>query len=69
MAPIYFPNLPPSFPRNLHLAVEGLIRPGTRAAQGVSQTDMEKRAKLEKWKRNVLKDLSMFISPNRLCVR
>ena len=51
------------------MAVEGLIRPGTQAAHGVSKTDMEKRAKVEKWKRNVLKDLSMFISPNRLCVR
>ena len=32
--------------RNLHLAVEGLIRQGTKAAIGVSKSDMEQRTKV-----------------------
>ncbi|TRY61643.1 hypothetical protein TCAL_06672 [Tigriopus californicus] len=55
--------------RNLHLAVEGLIRKGTRAAQGVSEADMTKRTQVDRWKRGILKDLNMFVSPFRLCVR
>ena len=55
--------------RNLHLAVEGLVRQGTQAAEGVSKSDLEKRAKVEKWKRQMLKDLNAFISPTRLCFR
>ena len=55
--------------RNLHLAVEGLVRQGTKAAEGVSKSDLEKRAKVEKWKRQMLKDLNAFISPTRLCFR
>ncbi len=55
--------------RNLHLAVEGLVRPGTKAAEGVSKADLDKRARLEKWKRLRLKDLNMFVSPTRLCFR
>ena len=55
--------------RNMHLAVEGLVRQGTKAAEGVSKSDLEKRAKVEKWKRQMLKDLNAFISPTRLCFR
>ena len=55
--------------RNLHLAVEGLVRQGTQAAEGVSKADLEKRARVEKWKRQMLKDLNAFISPTRLCFR
>ena len=55
--------------RNLHLAVEGLVRQGTQAAEGVSKSDLEKRARVEKWKRQMLKDLNAFISPTRLCFR
>lgn len=55
--------------RNLHLGIEGLVRPGTKAAEGVSKVDMEKRVKVNKWKSQMLKDLNMFISPTRLCFR
>ena len=55
--------------RNLYLAREGLVREGTLAAEGVSKQDMAKRAQLNKWKKGVLKDLNMFVSPVRLCVR
>ena len=30
---------------------------------------MTKRTQLNRWKKNVLKDLNMFVSPLRLCVR
>jgi len=55
--------------RNLYLAREGLVREGTLAAEGVSKADMTKRTQLNRWKKNVLKDLNMFVSPLRLCVR
>ena len=55
--------------RNLHLASEGLVRAGTLAAKGVSQQDMAERLRVERWKRSRLKDLNMFVSPHRLCVR
>ncbi len=55
--------------RNLHLAVEGLVRRGTQAAIGLSEADLVKREKVDKWKRAMLKNLNMFISPNRLCFR
>ena len=55
--------------RNLYLAREGLVREGTMAAEGVSKQDMAKRAQLNRWKKGVLKDLNMFVSPVRLCVR
>jgi len=55
--------------RNLYLAREGLVREGTLAAEGVSKQDMAKRAQLNRWKKGVLKDLNMFVSPLRLCVR
>ncbi len=55
--------------RNLYLAREGLVREGTKAAEGVSKTDLDLRVNLEKRKRQMLKDLNRFISPTRLCFR
>ena len=55
--------------RNLYLAREGLVREGTLAAEGVSKEDMAKRNQLSRWKKQMLKDLTMFVSPTRLCVR
>ncbi|KAM4734265.1 RNA-binding protein 28 [Anableps anableps] len=54
--------------RNLYLAREGLIRAGTKAAEGVSEADMAKRARFEEIKRAKLRDISVFVSKNRLCV-
>jgi len=51
------------------LAREGLVRDGTLAAEGVSKEDMAKRNQLSRWKKQMLKDLTMFVSPTRLCVR
>ncbi|OWF46848.1 RNA-binding protein 28-like [Mizuhopecten yessoensis] len=55
--------------RNLHLAREGMIRPGTQAAEGLSKEDLQKRIKVENMKREKLKSPSIFISTTRLCVR
>lgn len=44
------------------------IRPGTIAAKGVSATDMAKRQQNEIWKKQMLQNLHMFISRERLCV-
>ncbi|XP_070550742.1 RNA-binding protein 28-like isoform X1 [Ptychodera flava] len=54
--------------RNLHLAREGLIRPGTKAAQSLSESDLSKRSKLVALKKQKLKSLDIFISPTRLSV-
>ncbi|XP_037087780.1 RNA-binding protein 28-like, partial [Pollicipes pollicipes] len=54
--------------RNLYLAREGLVREGSRAAEGVSRADLNKRVGLEKWKTKMLKNLNMFVSTVRLCV-
>ncbi|ROT66699.1 RNA-binding protein 28, partial [Penaeus vannamei] len=54
--------------RNLYLAREGFIREGTQAAVGVSKTDLALRVRLTQVKKRLLKNLHMFISPNRLCV-
>nr|XP_048678025.1 RNA-binding protein 28 isoform X1 [Caretta caretta] len=58
----------PTGTRNLYLAREGLIRAGTQAAEGVSTTDMAKRARFEELKRQKLKDQNIFVSRTRLCV-
>ncbi len=55
--------------RNLFLAREGIVREGTQAAIGVSKTDLQLRTNLEKRKKDMLKNLNCFISPNRLCFR
>ena len=55
--------------RNLYLAREGIIREGTAAAEGVSKSDMERRKVVQNQKKNMLKNLNMFVSSTRLCVR
>ncbi|XP_060596942.1 RNA-binding protein 28-like [Ruditapes philippinarum] len=55
--------------RNLYLAREGLVRAGTQQAEGLSKIDLDKRQKVEELKRQKLKNLNIFISPLRLCVR
>lgn len=54
--------------RNLFLAREGMIRPGTEAAVGISQEDMTKRMRIEQMKRERLKNQNIFVSSTRLCV-
>uniref|UniRef100_A0A673AKT1 RNA-binding protein 28 n=1 Tax=Sphaeramia orbicularis TaxID=375764 RepID=A0A673AKT1_9TELE len=54
--------------RNLYLAREGLIRAGTKAAEGVPEADMIKRARFEELKRTKLRDIHVFVSKTRLCV-
>jgi len=46
-----------------------MIREGTQAADGVSTTDMTMRKQVERQKKNLLKNLNMFVSSTRLCVR
>ncbi|XP_075998435.1 RNA-binding protein 28 [Genypterus blacodes] len=54
--------------RNLYLAREGLIRAGTKAAEGVPEADMTKRTRFEEMKRTKLRDIGVFVSKTRLCV-
>ncbi|KAE8616870.1 hypothetical protein XENTR_v10008909 [Xenopus tropicalis] len=58
----------PSGIRNLYLAREGLIREGTKAAEGLSPEDLAKRARFEEIKRQKLKCQNIFVSKTRLCV-
>ncbi|XP_074832778.1 RNA-binding protein 28 isoform X2 [Carettochelys insculpta] len=58
----------PTGTRNLYLAREGLIRAGTQAAEGMSATDLAKRARFEELKRQKLRDQNVFVSRTRLCV-
>ncbi|XP_039189347.1 RNA-binding protein 28 isoform X2 [Crotalus tigris] len=58
----------PTGTRKLYLAREGLIRAGTKAAEGVSDADLAKRARFEQLKRQKLKDQNVFVSQTRLCV-
>nr|XP_056702652.1 RNA-binding protein 28 [Euleptes europaea] len=58
----------PTGTRNLYLAREGLIRAGTKAAEGVSAADLAKRAWFEELKHQKLKDQNIFVSRTRLCV-
>ncbi|XP_045711707.1 RNA-binding protein 28 isoform X2 [Phyllostomus hastatus] len=58
----------PSGTRNLYLAREGLIRAGTKAAEGVSAADMAKRERFELLKHQKLKDQNIFVSRTRLCL-
>ncbi|XP_048236674.1 RNA-binding protein 28-like [Haliotis rufescens] len=55
--------------RNLFLVREGLIRPGTQAAQGISKADLDKRAKIESQMRQKLKNANIFVSSTRLCIQ
>uniref|UniRef100_A0A8C2AJ32 RNA binding motif protein 28 n=1 Tax=Cyprinus carpio TaxID=7962 RepID=A0A8C2AJ32_CYPCA len=54
--------------RNLYLAREGLIRPGSKTAEGVSETDLAKRTRFEELKRAKLKDMNVYVCKTRLCV-
>ncbi|XP_061195663.1 RNA-binding protein 28-like [Saccostrea echinata] len=54
--------------RNLHLVREGMIRPGTQAAIGLSKEDLLKRTKLENVKRAKLKNPNIFVSTTRLSI-
>uniref|UniRef100_H2Z3J1 RRM domain-containing protein n=1 Tax=Ciona savignyi TaxID=51511 RepID=H2Z3J1_CIOSA len=54
--------------RNLYLANEGLIRPGTKAAEGLSEVELNKRQRIENAKRQKIKNPNVFVSPTRLCV-
>lgn len=47
--------------RNLYLAREGLIMSGSKAAEGVSASDMAKRHQLEQVKTQVLKNLNRYV--------
>ncbi|KAJ9592493.1 hypothetical protein L9F63_015909, partial [Diploptera punctata] len=54
--------------RNLYLVKEGVVVAGSRAASGVSMTDMAKRLQLEQSKSQLLRNLNMYVSPIRLVV-
>ncbi|KAK8751957.1 hypothetical protein OTU49_011293 [Cherax quadricarinatus] len=54
--------------RNLYLAREGFVRQGTRAALGVSNTDLALRTRREQVKRRMLQNLHIFVSKIRLCI-
>ncbi|CAH0397060.1 unnamed protein product [Chilo suppressalis] len=54
--------------RNLYLVKEGVIVAGTKAAEGVSASDMSKRLALERSKTQMLKNLNRFVSRYRLVV-
>ncbi|XP_072165470.1 RNA-binding protein 28-like [Diadema setosum] len=54
--------------RNLHLLREGMIRPGTKAAEGLPEVYLNKRLKVEEMKRDKLRNLNIFVSPTRLAI-
>ncbi|KAI7802395.1 RNA-binding protein 28 [Triplophysa rosa] len=54
--------------RNLYLTREGLIRPGSNAAEAVSESDMAKRIRFQELKRQKLKGVNVVVSKTRLCV-
>lgn len=54
--------------RNLYLIKEGVVIAGTPAANGVSVADMSRRLQLEQLKTQMLKNLNMFVSRNRLII-
>lgn len=58
----------PTDSRNLYLSKEGSILAGTPAAEGVSQSDLAKRLRLEQSKNQSLKNLNRFVSTERLTV-
>ncbi|XP_064417189.1 RNA-binding protein 28 [Latimeria chalumnae] len=58
----------PTGTRNLYLAREGMVRAGTKAAEGLSAADLAKRARFEEVNRQKLKDIHVFVSKTRLCV-
>ena len=50
---------------NLYLATEGLIYPGSTAAEGLSQIDLIRRQKAEREKKAKLADSNYFVSSTR----
>ncbi|MFH4980841.1 hypothetical protein AB6A40_007550 [Gnathostoma spinigerum] len=58
----------PKDKRNLHLLRVGLIRQGTAAARGMSESDAEKRIRIALAAKEKLKNLHMFVSPTRLVI-
>ncbi|XP_070828199.1 RNA-binding protein 28 [Chaetodon trifascialis] len=54
--------------RNLYLAREGMVRAGTKAAEGVPEADMVRRTRFEEIKRAKLRDINVFVSKTRLCI-
>ncbi|XP_059482692.1 RNA-binding protein 28 [Neocloeon triangulifer] len=54
--------------RNLYLIKEGVVMAGSTAAKGVSAADMAYRLQLEQSKSQMLRNLSMVVSPLRLAV-
>ncbi|KAJ3658933.1 hypothetical protein Zmor_010646 [Zophobas morio] len=54
--------------RNLYLVKEGVILVGSQAAEKVSASDMAKRLQLEQYKTQMLRNLNMFVSRERLIV-
>ncbi|EEB11515.1 RNA-binding protein, putative [Pediculus humanus corporis] len=58
----------PKDSRNLYLVREGVVVAGSKAAVGVSASDMSKRLQLEQWKTQMLKNLNMFVSKTRLVI-
>ncbi|XP_059060958.1 RNA-binding protein 28-like [Achroia grisella] len=54
--------------RNLYLVKEGVVVAGTKAAVGVSASDMSKRLALERSKTQMLKNLNRFVSRYRIVV-
>ncbi|KAG5672310.1 hypothetical protein PVAND_002444 [Polypedilum vanderplanki] len=58
----------PKDSRNLYLIREGMIAAGSTASEGVSATDMAKRLRLEQIKSSMLKNLTRFISRERLTI-
>jgi nucleolar protein 4 len=51
--------------RNLYLAKEGVIMPGTEAAAGLSKSDLQKRQKAEEEKKAKLKMPHFIVSKTR----
>ncbi|KAJ8927691.1 hypothetical protein NQ314_019822 [Rhamnusium bicolor] len=58
----------PKDSRNLYLVKEGVILAGTKAAESVSASDMAKRLQIEQYKTQMLRNLNMFVSKDRLVV-
>ncbi|KAJ8913580.1 hypothetical protein NQ315_013985, partial [Exocentrus adspersus] len=58
----------PKDSRNMYLVKEGVIMAGSKAAEGVSVNDMTKRLKIEQYRTQILRNLNMFVSKERLVV-
>ncbi|XP_044255776.1 RNA-binding protein 28 [Tribolium madens] len=61
-------KIAPKDSRNLYLVKEGVILAGNKAAEGVSSSDMAKRLQLEQYKTQMLRNLNMFVSRERLVI-